>query len=323
MKPFLLMLLLSPLAALSQERGPEFLEEMRERSRADLQEIIGNEVDNMEPFSAEVKNGKMYVIWGYHRGFHTRSDITFKTPDGTFTMHDVKATDRPSSGVLTYVNPADITKPQYNVRFGYMISDKVAIEVGTDHMKWVIDLSESYKITGNYHRPFWIGGQAFTLDELKDAGFNPPLWLEHTDGYNYSNVGVVYYQNLFKSVNKRWSADFGLGAGAGALVTKTNIYIADGVDGSVRHNDNNYKIAGYGLHADSRFRISYNTRSGKQIYLLGTARGVYGKVEAAPFLDNYGGRIEHSGIYSLQTGIMGGVTFPVFDGKKKKNKRRN
>lgn len=298
------------------------MREMRERSKADLQEIVGPDADEMVPISAQVHKGKVYVIWGYHRGKHSRSDVTFKTPDGTFTLHDVKGVDRPSNGLQSYIDPTKITQPQYNLRLGYMITDKVAIEVGTDHMKWVMDLSENYEISGNYDRPFWHGSTSYTIDELRASGYNPPIHLEHTDGYNYVNAGVVYYQNLFTSVNKRWSVDAGIGAGAGMLVTKTNIYIADGYDGSVRHNDNNFQVAGYGFHADGRFRVSYNTSAGKQFYLMATARGVYGKVDNAPFLDNYGGSIEHSGITSVQTGIMGGVTFPVFDGKKKKKKKK-
>ncbi len=323
MKFLFLTLILCPFLVFGQDCPEDFLREMRERSKADLQEIVGHEVEEMVPISAQVNKGRVYVIWGYHRGKHSRSDVTFKTPDGTFTLHDVKGVDHPSNTLRSYIDPTKITQPQYNLRLGYMITDKVAIEVGTDHMKWVMDLSENYEISGNYDRPFWHGGTSYTIADLRAAGYNPPIHLEHTDGYNYVNAGVVYYQNLFTSVNKRWSADAGIGAGAGMLVTKTNIYIADGYDGSVRHNDNNFQLAGYGFHADGRFRISYNTRAGKQFYLMATARGVYGKVDDAPFLDNYGGSIEHSAITSVQTGIMGGVTFPVFEGKKNKKKKKN
>lgn len=322
MKLLFLTLMLCPFLAFAQDSSEDVLRDMRERSKSDLLEIVGPAAEDMVPISAQVHEGKGYVIWGYHRGQHSRSDVTFKTPDGTFTIHNVKGVDRPSTGLRSYIDPTKITQPQYNLRLGYMITDKLAIEIGTDHMKWVIDFSENYEVTGNYNRPFWINNTSYTLEELRAAGYNPPIHLEHTDGYNYVNAGVVYYQNLFNSVNKRWSVDAGVGAGAGMLVTKTNIYINDGLDGSIRHNDNAFQVAGYGLHADGRFRVSYNTRGGKQIYLMATARGVYGKVDNAPFLDNYGGSIEHSPILSLQKGIMGGVTFPVFEGKKNKKKQK-
>jgi hypothetical protein len=323
MKILFLPILLCSFMAFGQERPEEFLQDMRERSLSDLQEIVGPEVaDEMVPLSANVSKGKVYVMWGYHRGKHSRSDVTFHTPDGTFTMHDVKGVDKPSQKVRSYLDPTKVTQPQYNIRFGYMISDKVAIEIGTDHMKWVMDLSENYKVTGEYDRVFWNGSTSYTLEQLQAAGYNPPIHLEHTDGYNYVNAGVVYYQNLFTSVNQRWSVDAGVGVGGGMLVTKTNIYIADGLDGSVRHNDNAFQVAGYGFHADGRLRVSYRTRDGKEFFLMGTARGVYGKVNNAPFLDNYGGHIEHSGITSVQTGIMGGVSIPVFEGKSKKKKQK-
>ena len=322
MKLLLFTLLLTPLLSFGQENREDFLREMRERSQADLEEIVGVTSEDMVPLSAQVDKGKIYVMWGYHRGQHSRSDVTFKTPDGTFTMHNVMGVDRPSTALSSYLDPTKITQPQYNIRFGYMITKKIAIEVGTDHMKWVMDMSENYEITGNYDRPFWLGNVSYTLEELKAAGYNPPIHLEHTDGYNYVNAGVVYYQNLFTSLNKRWSVDAGAGAGGGMLVTKTNIYIADEYDGSVRHNDNNFQIAGWGAHADGRLRLSYSTKDGKRIFLMGTVRGVYGKVNNAPFLDNYGGTIEHSGIRSVQTGIMGGVSFPILEGKKRKQKEQ-
>jgi hypothetical protein len=322
MKVFITLLLFIPLWSFSQERPLDFLHEMRERSKSDLQEVLGNEIEDMEPQLVQVKKGKVYVMWGYHRGKHSRSDVTFKTPDGTFTLHNVKGVDRPSLKASSYLDPTKISQPQYNLRFGYMITDKMAIEIGTDHMKWVMDMSESYEISGNYDRPFWHGSVAYSLEDLRSAGYNPPIHLEHTDGYNYVNTGVVYYQNLFQSVNQRWSVDVGVGVGGGVLVTKTNIYIADGYDGSVRHNDNKFKAAGYGGHVDGRLRVSYFSRDGKQFFLMATARGVLGKVTDAPFLDNYGGSIEHSPITSVQTGIMGGVSIPVFEGKKSKQKQK-
>lgn len=323
MKFLLLTLLLCPLMSFAQEQASDFLSDMRERSKEDLIEIVGEDVaDELVPISAHAAKGKFYILWGYHRGKHSRSDVTFKTPDGSFTLHDVIGTDRPSGSIRSYIDPTKFTQPQYNVRFGYMITDKIAIEIGTDHMKWVIDMSENYEITGNYDRSFWLGGQPYTIEELQTAGYNPPIHLEHTDGYNYVNTGVVYYQNLFTSVNKRWSVDAGVGAGAGMLVTKTNIYITDSYDGTNRHNDNNYHVSGYGFHADGRLRISYNIKGGKQIYLMATARGVYSHVTDAPFLDNYGGSIEHTPITSVQTGIMGGVSIPIFTGKNKKKKNQ-
>ncbi len=321
MKFILFCVLFLPLLSFGQEAPVSFLEDMREQSKADLIDIVGEKADEMVPLSASVRKGKVYVTWGYHRGQHSRSDVTFKTPDGTFTIHNVLGVDRPSNSLRSYIDPTKFTQPQYNLHFGYMITDKIAIEVGTDHMKWVMDMSENYEVTGTYNRDFWINGQSYSLEDLREAGYNPPIHLEHTDGYNYPHLGVVYYQNLFNSINKRWSVDAGVGTGLGMLVTKTNIYIADGLDGSVRHNDNNYKIAGYGFHADARLRISFRTRNNIGVHLMGTARGVHGKVEAAPFLDNYGGTIEHTGINSLQLGVMGGVTIPVFEGKKKKQKR--
>lgn len=306
----------------SEENFTAEEQKLIDQSKADLDKVVDGGADKMVPIAVGRQKGQGYVIWGYHRGFHSRSDVTFNTPDGSFTIHNVRGTDRPTTVLKNYLNPADFTKPQYNIRFGYMLTNKLGIEIGTDHMKWVADMSETYETTGECDREFWLGDQSFSIAELQEMGINIPVHLEHTDGYNYPNVGVIYYETLFKTKNNRFNVDAGIGAGAGLLVTKTNIYINDGLNGEQRHNDNNFKIAGFGAHVDTRLKISYNTKSGKQFFIMGTARGVYGDVDKAPFLDNYGGTIDHTPIYSAQLGVMGGVAFPVLQGKSKKKKEQ-
>ena len=117
MKFILYCVLFLPLLSFGQEAPVSFLEDMREQSKADLIDIVGEKADEMVPLSASVRKGKVYVTWGYHRGQHTRSDVTFKTPDGTFTIHNVLGVDRPSNSLRSYIDPTKFTQPQYNLHF--------------------------------------------------------------------------------------------------------------------------------------------------------------------------------------------------------------
>ena len=77
------------------------------------------------------KEGKFYASSGFNRGYHSKADTTFHTPDGHFTIHNAHGDDRPSKDFSSYFFS---TKAQYNFRFGRYISDRWALEVGTDHL---------------------------------------------------------------------------------------------------------------------------------------------------------------------------------------------
>ena len=71
------------------------------------------------------KKGSFYFYLGWNKSAYTKSDITFTGDNYNFTLYDVVADDRQSPlSANIYLNPANITIPQYNMRIGYFFNDK-------------------------------------------------------------------------------------------------------------------------------------------------------------------------------------------------------
>ena len=74
------------------------------------------------------KKGNFYSYWGWNFSWYTKSNINFKGDNYDFTIHKATAQDRQTKFTLNnYLNPANITIPQYNFRFGYFIKKNVDI----------------------------------------------------------------------------------------------------------------------------------------------------------------------------------------------------
>lgn len=184
------------------------------------------------------KKGKFYAFWGWNRAHYTNSDIHFKGADYDFTLHRVKAHDKLSAiSYRNYLQLNRITIPQTNFRIGYFFKDDMAISIGVDHMKYVMDQNQTVDIRGNVLPGFEghvnaDGSVKLTEDFLK---------FEHTDGLNYINVEFEYYKNFYKYRNMKINGM--VGGGAGVLLPKTNSTLM----GNERHDD--FHLAGFGLNA--------------------------------------------------------------------------
>jgi len=254
--------------------------------------------------------GRFYASWGFNRGYHSKADMTFHTADGDFTIRNAHGNDRPSKNFSSYFLS---TKAQYNFRFGHYISDRWALEIGTDHMKWVFDNTRNYEITGDYSRQVWVGGQLVDFDTVKqnqDARF---INVEHTNGYNYGHVSAQYYFPIFISNNKKWVLLGAAGGGLGMFITKTRVEIWDQVQNEPRIRDNKFEIVGYGAHLEGKIRFGF-----KNFYLETASRHVLGEVTNAPFLGSEGS-ISQS-IYSRQIMISAGAEFRFSKNGKKSKK---
>ncbi len=269
--------------------------------------------------------GVLFVTWGYNRGFHTKSDITVKTPDGKIVIKDAVGVDRPSKFSLKYLKPSKFSVPQYNLKVGYWFSkdSKFGIGAGTDHMKWVFDEQQQYDIEGHFNKPLWVRGEQKDFEEIKagkDASF---LMLEHTDGYNYPYLEALYRESLLAT--KRVDIDFVAGGGAGLLVPKTRTRVADREDsGQYRDIDNKFKVAGFGVHADVSLMIKYKKKNGVSFFVKPTVRGVAGKINNALYLGSEDGSISQSVIYTLEPSVNIGTEIPlsIINNPEKRMRRR-
>lgn len=195
----------------------------------------------MKPFG---KKGTMFVFWGWNRAMFSKSDIHFKGDGYDFVLHNVIAKDRPSDLSWDYVNPKEVSKPQFNFRYGYFLKDNLAIVVGTDHMKYVMDQNQTVDFTGHISDPIYAGMVQNGQVNLSDERF---LTFEHTDGLNYVNAGLEKYKNLCskEKVEILWA----YGGGLGVMFPKSNVKLFG------NERSDRFHVAGFGT--DIRTNINF------------------------------------------------------------------
>ena len=180
--------------------------------------------------------GAMFVFWGWNRAGFTNSDIRFKGAGYDFTLENVLAHDRPSPLSLDYINPGKVSIPQFNFRLGYFIKDNLALVIGQDHMKYVMDQDQTVGFKGNISDPVYAAMVQNGQVNLEDEQF---LTFEHTDGLNYVNLGLEKYQTLLskEKVDVTWA----YGGGAGVMFPKSNVKLFG------NERSDRFHVAGFGL----------------------------------------------------------------------------
>ena len=229
--------------------------------------------------------GKFFVMWGGNRESYTKSDVNFRGKDYNFTVDNMKAHDKPKGWHVDYINPANMTIPQTNLRLGYFFSDHYSVTIGVDHMKYVMTQNQIANVTGKIDLPADQAGSIYndtynnTPVDMSQGGAQegggtqgggtPFLIYEHTDGLNYINTEVSRFDDISK-----W---FGLpnidkvqinlteGLGAGVLYPKTNTTLL----GKERHDD--FHISGYGVSAKAGINVTFF----KHFYIQGELKGGY------------------------------------------------
>ncbi|MFB9110598.1 hypothetical protein [Flavobacterium gyeonganense] len=225
------------------------------------------EIAIQDKYTAHNK-GKFFISWGGNRESYSKSDVTFRGKDYEFTVHDMKAHDKPKGWHVDYINPANMTIPQTNFRLGYFINDHYSIAVGVDHMKYVMTQNQIANVTGYYPNSGTydelISGQPEQL--IMTEKF---LTYEHTDGLNYVNTEVSRHDDISKwfrlpNIDKV-QINLTEGLGGGVLYPKTNTKLL----GKERHDD--FHISGYGVSAKAGINVTFY----KHFYIQGELKGGY------------------------------------------------
>lgn len=197
----------------------------------------------------------MYFYWGYNRSIYTKSDIRFWGPDYDFILRDAAAKDRPSGQFKTYVNPATISVPQFNIRVGWYYKFRWDWSIGYDHMKYVMrDYQELY-VNGfiNGTTSSNLNG-TFTNDDGKVLIRRNDLHYENTNGLNYCSVQLNNTAPIWKTNDNKFAILRRLGGGAGFIITQTDFHW----DGQEYHSG--FKFSGYGISAHAGLRFDFFNR---------------------------------------------------------------
>lgn len=194
------------------------------------------------------EKGKFYIYWGWNLSSYSHSDIHFTGTNYDFTLNDARACDRQSKfSADVYLNPANMTIPQYNLRIGYFFKDNYQISIGADHMKYVMNNDEFVKIDGYIHDSGTQYDGEYDNDDIYLA--RDFVMFEHTDGLNYENVEVRRFDVLFGRKNFAIAVNEGLGAGV--VVPKTNSTLLN----NERYDE--FHLAGYGFAGVAAVNLTF------------------------------------------------------------------
>lgn len=255
--------------------------------------------DNQNPpekYAAHNK-GKWFVNWGGNREKYTKSDITFSGKGYNFTLQDVVAHDKPKGVHVDYIDPARMTIPQTNFRFGYYITDHYSISLGVDHMKYVMTQNQTVNMTGTIdgHSPF--NGSYQNDPVLLSEDF---LKFEHTDGLNYVNTEVTRLDDITGIFG--WDIDkvqlnTVVGAGVGLLYPKTNTTLM----GMERHDD--FHISGYGTDLKAGLNLTFF----KHFFLQSEIKGGYINMPDIRTTHNPDDRAKQHFMFAQWNLVLGGI----------------
>ena len=192
------------------------------------------------------KKGQMFVFFGWNRAAFSNSDIHFSGNGYNFQLNNVSAQDRPTKFGIVYFNPGWFTVVQYNFRAGYFIKDNLAIVLGIDHMKYVMDQNRTVNFSGHISDPKYAGMVQNGQVNLQDEQF---LTFEHTDGLNYENLGIEKYQKI--STSKNWDIVWSYGVGAGFMFPKSNVKLFG------NERSDRFHVAGIGTDARASINLVF------------------------------------------------------------------
>lgn len=207
---------------------------------------VGNSLFRLKNKRDFSRKGDFTATWGYNFSWYGKSDIRFQGPNYDFTLKSVVAHDRQSKFGRDYFNPARISIPQYNLRFGYYISDKYSISLGWDHMKYVVDIPQQVQVYGvigeTISNPgISTGNKAGTYNgETIDLNADM-LKYEHTDGFNYLSTELQRDDDIWVSKSRKRSLTMETGAGLGMFIPRSDVRLFG--EGANHY----WNVAGYGF----------------------------------------------------------------------------
>lgn len=241
------------------------------------------------------RKGNLTVSWGYNRAVFGPSTIHLKGDNHDFTLHNVRASDRPTfknvGDFAANVTKTDLTIPQYNFRIGYYLTDKTSLSLGIDHMKYVVDKGQTVMMSGE------INGQDVTgPTTIGDDG--PVQNFEHTDGFNLIDLEVGHTHTLATSANGKHAVSLIGTVGAGVLIPRSDVTMFG------ERLNNRFHLAGYGASGSVGVRADVF----KHAFVEGKLKAGYSEITNALTIE--GGRASHNVLWA-QPSLSVGANVPI------------
>lgn len=216
--------------------------------------VIANPVDaqiRKHQRKRSTNAGTLFFYWGYNRTAYTQSTIHFIGSDYDFTLKGVRATDKqPKFGANLYLNPANMTIPQYNFRIGYYFNEKWAFSLGVDHFNYVMSHDKEVTMDGHFDigvDSLWQGNYTQETTTIDRNFFH----YEHR-ALNYLRIELMRSFDVWEAGDRRQFAITGnVGLNLGPMLTTTNFLFAN------EQTNRSTALSGYGIGANASMRLEF------------------------------------------------------------------
>lgn len=200
-----------------------------------------------------VRQGQVFVHWGYNRAFYQESDVHFEGEGYNFTLHDARANDMPEEwDASVYLNPTQFTVPQFNFRAGYYFRNNWAVSAGWDHMKYRLTSTQLVKINGYIDEEKYFDPE-YTGTWNGDYILYTPRFMDyhHSDGFNFIRIGIDRRQPFWSTLDQKHELVFTGSLSAGAMMPWTDFTFL-----GERHR-NWPHFAGFGASLNAGLRFEF------------------------------------------------------------------
>lgn len=197
------------------------------------------------------QKGALYFYWGYNRSAYTKTNLHFTGPGYDFTFEGAKARDRQEKQFITYVNPATLTIPQFNMRLGYNFWKHYSISLGWDHMKYIMNDDQTVSLNGNIDPgvdPYWSGNYSHVPTFLA----HDHIHYENSNGMNFIRVQAARNDQWYQTRKNGWfgvSTIFGI---SGGMILSFNDWHFGGTNTIAT-----VSLSGYGFAANAGLRLTF------------------------------------------------------------------
>lgn len=223
--------------------------------------LFAQEEEKTKEYNVNARKGQFFASWGWNRSSYSTSDITFKGNDFNFTIHDMKADDKPKPFGIDFLDPGGLTLPQTNLELGYFFKDNYNFVMGYDHMKYVMRNGHNARVTGEISTGnYEYEGVSQNFDGIYDQYMDiskQMVTFEHTDGLNYIFVGANRFDNFnkFLGINTpNFEVNLEEGIDVGFLMPRTNTTIL----GNERYDQ--FHVSGFGISASAGLQLTFFKR---------------------------------------------------------------
>jgi hypothetical protein len=227
-----------------------------------------------------VKNGSLYLSWGYNTEWYTRSTVHISQPSlgNDYKLVNVRAHDHPGWDEGIIGKP--MTIPQYNYRIGYFFNEKqdLAIEINFDHTKYIISDEQDVKVKGTYNNQ--------PINTTKKFSEKEGSFYYLNNGANFLLFNLVKRFRLTNTTSQNWKLDLLTKAGVGPVIP----HVENSFWGLA--NKPHFQIGGWNTGVETALKLTafryvylefaqkfdYARYSGLKIY-EGTAKQAFGSYQ--------------------------------------------